>query len=72
MREKMVMVVMHPRDRVWEALCERTCDLARYLDHIESSELNRTWRIRFAIRIVAQCKPLVCRSARMPNRAEAL
>jgi hypothetical protein len=36
----MVMVVMHPRDRVREALCERTCDLARYLDHIEHAELK--------------------------------
>lgn len=40
MKNRMVMVVMHPRDRVWEALCERTCDLARYLDHIESAELK--------------------------------
>jgi hypothetical protein len=34
------MVVMHPRDRVWDALCERTCELAPYLDHIESAELK--------------------------------
>jgi hypothetical protein len=36
----MVMVVMHPRERVWDALCERTCELAPYLDHIESAELK--------------------------------
>ena len=40
MKEKMIMVVMHPRERVWEALCERTCELAPYLDHIESAELK--------------------------------
>lgn len=34
------MVVMHPRERVWDALCERTCELAPYLDHIESAELK--------------------------------
>jgi len=38
--ERMIMVVMHPRERVWEALCERTCELAPYLDHIESAELK--------------------------------
>jgi hypothetical protein len=36
----MVMVVMYPRERVWDALCERTCELAPYLDHIESAELK--------------------------------
>jgi hypothetical protein len=36
----MVMVIMHPRERVWDALCERTCELAPYLDHIESAELK--------------------------------
>jgi len=36
----MVMVVMHPRERVWEALCERTCELAPYLDHVDSAELR--------------------------------
>lgn len=34
------MVVMHPRERVWDALCERTCELAPYLEHIESAELK--------------------------------
>ncbi|MGA2552347.1 MAG: hypothetical protein ABSF50_19550 [Burkholderiaceae bacterium] len=40
MSEKLVMMVMHPRERVWEALCERTCELAPYLEHIESAELK--------------------------------
>jgi hypothetical protein len=34
------MVVVHPRERVWDALCERTCELAPYLDHIDSAELK--------------------------------
>src|SRR5688500_12711667 len=34
------MVVMHPRERVWNALCERTCELAPYLEHIQSAELT--------------------------------
>jgi len=38
--ERIVMVVMHPRKRVWDALCERTCELAPYLEHIESAELK--------------------------------
>ena len=42
MKEKTVIVVMHPRDRLHEILCERTCDLARYLDDIESAELLST------------------------------
>ena len=40
MKERTVIVVMHPRERLWEALCERTCDLAHYLDDIESAELK--------------------------------
>lgn len=40
MKEQTVIVVMHPRDLIWEALCERTCDLARYLDDIENAELK--------------------------------
>jgi hypothetical protein len=36
----MVMVVMHPRERMWDALCERTCELAPYLEHIERAELK--------------------------------
>ncbi|HVJ41989.1 MAG TPA: hypothetical protein VM639_10845 [Dongiaceae bacterium] len=39
MKEKTVIVVMQPRDPLWQALCERTCDLARYLEDIESAEL---------------------------------
>lgn len=39
MTENLVMIVMHPRERVWDALCERTCELAPFLDHIESAEL---------------------------------
>jgi hypothetical protein len=31
---------MHPRERVWDALCERTCELAPYLEHIQSAELS--------------------------------
>ncbi|MET0168635.1 MAG: hypothetical protein ABW318_27025 [Vicinamibacterales bacterium] len=38
--ERIVMVVMHPRERVWDALCERTCELAPYLEHIEKAELK--------------------------------
>jgi hypothetical protein len=38
--ERIVMIVMHPRNRVWDALCERTCELAPYLEHIESAELK--------------------------------
>lgn len=33
------MVVMQPRERVRDALCERTCELAAHLDQIESAEL---------------------------------
>lgn len=40
MNERMVMVAMQPRERLREALCERTCDLVRYLDDIESAELK--------------------------------
>lgn len=39
MKEKTTIVAMYPRDRLREALYERTCDLARYLDDIESAEL---------------------------------
>jgi hypothetical protein len=39
MKEKAVIVVMQPRDLLWRALCERTIDLARYLEDIESAEL---------------------------------
>ena len=38
--ERIVMVVMHPRESVWDALCERTCELAPYLEHIESAKLK--------------------------------
>ena len=34
------MVSMHPRTLVWDALCERTCELAPFLEHIESAELK--------------------------------
>lgn len=48
-----MMVVMHPRERVWDALCERTCDLAPFLDHIESAELlSRETPATNAVRIV--------------------
>lgn len=40
MREKTVVVVKQPRDRLWDALCERTCDLAGYIESIESAELK--------------------------------
>ena len=40
MNERMVLVVMHRRERLWDALCERTCELAPYLEHIESAELK--------------------------------
>ncbi len=34
------MVAMQHRARLWEALCERTCELAPFLEHIESAELK--------------------------------
>jgi hypothetical protein len=37
---RVIVVAMHPRERVREALCERTCELARYLDHVEKAELK--------------------------------
>jgi hypothetical protein len=37
--ERIVVMVMHPRERVWDALCERTCELAPWLEHIEHAEL---------------------------------
>lgn len=40
MNERLVVVVMQPRARLHDALCERTCDLARYLDGIERAELE--------------------------------
>ena len=39
MKEKAVIVVMQPRDLLGKALCERTIELARYLEDIESAEL---------------------------------
>jgi len=38
--ERLVLVSRHPRSLVWEALCERTCELAPFLEHIESAELK--------------------------------
>lgn len=40
MSDKLVLVVMHRRERLWDALCERTCELAPYLEYIESAELK--------------------------------
>lgn len=40
MNQRTVIVVKHPPDPLWDALCERTCDLAAYLDDIESAELK--------------------------------
>jgi len=37
--ERIVVMVMHPRERVWDALCERTCELAPWLEHIEHAQL---------------------------------
>jgi len=37
--ERIVMMVMHPRERVWDSICERTCELAPYLEHIEHAQL---------------------------------
>jgi len=36
----MVRVSIHRRALVWDALCERTCELAPFLEHIESAELK--------------------------------
>ena len=36
---RLVIVVMHPREAVIDALCEHTCDLAAELDHVESARL---------------------------------
>lgn len=62
MTQRSVMVVMHPRQRVWDALCERTWELAPYLEHIESAALEsrqttdegvvrcvHVWRARAAV-----------------------
>lgn len=38
-KEKTVIVAMHPRDCLQEMLCARTCDLAPYLDDIQSVKL---------------------------------
>jgi hypothetical protein len=40
MTERLVMVSMHARALVWDALCERTCELAPFLEHIETAELK--------------------------------
>jgi hypothetical protein len=40
MTERLVMVAMHPKAHIWDALCERTCELASLLEHIESTELT--------------------------------
>jgi hypothetical protein len=37
--EKIVVVVMHPRDEVRNVLCGRTVELAPYLEHIETARL---------------------------------
>jgi hypothetical protein len=36
---KLAIVLMHPRDAVIEALCERTCELAPGLAHVEHARL---------------------------------
>jgi hypothetical protein len=46
MTERLVMVSMHPRALVWDALCERTCELASFLEHIESAALKSRTRGR--------------------------
>jgi len=38
--QRTVIVVHYPPEPLWNALCERTCDLAPYLDDIESAELQ--------------------------------
>jgi len=38
--ERLVLVSKHPRSLVWAVLCERTCELAPFLEHIESAELK--------------------------------
>lgn len=40
MTERLVMVAMHARPRVWEVLSERICELAPLLEHIETAELE--------------------------------
>ena len=40
MKKKSLLVVMRMRDRLQNALCDQTCDLARYLRDIESAELE--------------------------------
>jgi hypothetical protein len=41
MSERLVMVAMHARPRVWEVLSERMCELAPLLEHIETAALER-------------------------------
>ena len=40
MTERLVVVAMHTREHIWDALCERTCELAPFLEHIESAQLR--------------------------------
>lgn len=40
MSERLVMVAMHVRPRVWAVLSERMCELAPLLEHIETAELE--------------------------------
>ena len=40
MTERLVIVAMHPRAHMWDALCEKTYELAPFLEHIESAQLK--------------------------------
>ena len=40
MKERTTIVVMQPREKLWEALCDRTCDIVPFLDNIESAQLQ--------------------------------
>jgi len=59
---KLVIVVMHPRAAVMDALCEHTCELAHGLAHVDSARLQsrrvtpegtvlsvQRWRARAAV-----------------------
>jgi len=37
---KLLVVVMHTREAVIDALCEHTCELASQLDHVDSAHLQ--------------------------------
>lgn len=39
MNQKLTLVLMHPREKVFDVLFEHTCELARYLNYVEQAVL---------------------------------